>query len=493
VAKYGLVSFFSFLSISCLLAIEVSVTPSVYRKPEGNAYLEIHYRFLGNSVHYEQTHEGLESRIKVMMTLQEGDQIRAYDYYRVLTLSESDQADIVDIRRYPLEPGRYTLTLEVTDLWDTLSVKTFKENIEISPLGTAPAIGDIILARELQSLDAEQSALDSRAKYQMLIMALPFQFANKKVQHLHYYTEFYNMESDQYSLFTLRAEVKQAFTGNKVPQVLFAMDRKRKAKNFDAYVGVLDLSKIPSGNYHLELSALNNEGEILAQNSVFFQRSHPDFDRELLMTATPETDEGDLERFMSLSMDTLVYSLKAISPLVGQMDGELMQLLINDRDRQSMGRYLSNYFAKEYPSAPYLGYTKFMRIARYADQLFNSGFRHGFETDRGRIFIRYGRPSDVIVVEDEVGAPPYEIWMYNEIPTNNQTNVKFLFFNPDLVNNGHILLHSTARGEINNAQWMTVLYRNAPGVNRGRQGDFFEAGAMEDAINRRAFRFFNDI
>jgi GWxTD domain-containing protein len=491
--KYGCMALFLLLSLPSLWSVEVSITPAVFKQAEGSSYVEIHYRFRGNSVLYKETEAGLESRIKVMMTLEQGEEIKAYDYYRVNTLSEMGPADIVDIRRYPLPAGRYALNIEITDLWDTLSVKNYKEIIHIAASDARPSMGDILLVSEFQSLDAEQAATDGRAKYQMLLMALPYQFANKKFQHLHFYTEFYNMDVQGNALYTIRAEVIQAFTGNKVPQVVYALDRKRKAKDFDVYLGVMDLSKVPSGNYHLEVSVLNDRAEVMARNKVFFQRSHPDFDRELLMTAQVETDEGDLERFLALPLDTLVYSLKAISPLVGQMDGELMQLLINDRDKNSMGRYLSNHFAKEYPSAPFLGYKKFMQIARYADKLFNSGFRHGFETDRGRIFIRYGRPSDVIVVEDEVGAPPYEIWMYNEIPINNQTNVKFLFFNPDLVNNGHILLHSTARGEINNAQWMTVLYRNAPGVNRGRQGAFFEAGAVEDAINRRAFRFFNDI
>jgi GWxTD domain-containing protein len=491
--KYSLLALFLLVALPSLWSIEVSVTPVVYKQAEGSPYVEIHYRFRGSSVLFKETESGLESRIKVMMTLEQGGEIKAYDYYRVNTISELGPVDIVDIRRYPLPWGTYGLNVEITDLWDTLSVKTYKETIHISFSDSSPSMGDVLLVSEFQTLDAEHAASDGRAKYQMLLMALPYQFANKQVQHLHFYTEFYNMDTQDHPIYTIRAEVKQAFTGNKVPQVVYTLDRKRKAKDFDLYLGVLDLSKVPSGNYHLEVSVLNDRAEVMAQNKVFFQRSHPDFDRELLMTTPVEIEEGDLERFLALSLDTLVYALKAISPLVGQMDGELMQLLINDRDPNSMGRYLSNYFAKEYPSAPFLGYTKFMRIARYADKLFNSGFRHGFETDRGRIFIRYGRPSDVIVVEDEVGAPPYEIWMYNEIPINNQTNVKFLFFNPDLVNNGHILLHSTARGEINNAQWMTVLYRNAPGVNRGRQGAFFEAGAVEDAINRRAFRFFNDI
>ena len=120
-------------------------------------------------------------------------------------------------------------------------------------------------------------------------------------------------------------------------------------------------------------------------------------------------------------------------------------------------------------------FESYMRIAKVVDYTYQSGFGFGFETDRGWVFLKYGKPNDVIEVEDEPSAPPYEIWFYNTFPATHQTNVRFLFYNPSLTRNGHELLHSTARGEVNNARWEVELYKDAtletPGVNETEMGD----------------------
>jgi hypothetical protein len=85
---------------------------------------------------------------------------------------------------------------------------------------------------------------------------------------------------------------------------------------------------------------------------------------------------------------------------------------------------------------------------------------YGFETDRGNIFMKYGAPNDVVSVEDEPSAPPYEIWIYYSFPVTAQFDVKFLFYSPELANS-YNLLHSTCENEINNPAWEQILYKSA--------------------------------
>ena len=94
------------------------------------------------------------------------------------------------------------------------------------------------------------------------------------------------------------------------------------------------------------------------------------------------------------------------------------------------------FFARKNPNLPEQAYEEYMLVARAADGLYKNGFGYGFESDRGRIYMRHGQPSDVISVENEMNAPPYEVWIYNTIEKTKQTNVKFLFYNPNLVANG---------------------------------------------------------
>ena len=39
----------------------------------------------------------------------------------------------------------------------------------------------------------------------------------------------------------------------------------------------------------------------------------------------------------------------------------------------------------------------------------------GWKTDRGRIFILYGEPSEIERFPNQMDTKPYEIWHYNDI------------------------------------------------------------------------------
>lgn len=130
-----------------------------------------------------------------------------------------------------------------------------------------------------------------------------------------------------------------------------------------------------------------------------------------------------------------------------------------------------------------------MEVAKAVDKMYDGGFGYGFESDRGFIYMKYGRPDDMVMVDNDPSAPPYEIWIYNDFPKTKQTNVKFLFYEPNL-GTDYELLHSNARGEINNPQWQIELYKNAPNEIQG--SNYIDATQMQGNFNRRASQYFND-
>lgn len=481
---------------NALFAVQASVVPCVYYSEPGQPYLELHYRIFGNSLKGLKSGMSLNSNLRIMMTVEKAGNIVTYDFYSLQTVLEDISSDVIDIKRYSLDTGNYFLNIEITDLLDTVSVFHFSDSVFIEETGDKPAIGSILLIGDIESFSPEKAAQDSRVKYGFLVHPIPYQFPYRSVPRTAFYTEIYNVNSEtDSSYYILKYEIVQATSQHHhtPDKIIASQERRRRVKPMDIVVNPIDLQKIPSGNYYIRVFAQDLSGKIIEQKIHFFQRSNPDYDIELLSLAPKEVDEApDLGRFQALPKDSLVYTLKAITPLIGLYDAEVTKILIAESDKQAMGLYLYNHFRKDYPGNPFFAFQQFIKVADYADKMFNSGFRHGFETDRGRIFMKYGRPSDMIAVEDEINAPPYEIWVYNEVPVSNQTNVKFLFYNPDLVHNGHILLHSTARGEFNNPQWQTILYRNAPG-GITKQSDFFEGQRAEDGINRRAVRYFNDL
>ena len=83
--------------------------------------------------------------------------------------------------------------------------------------------------------------------------------------------------------------------------------------------------------------------------------------------------------------------------------------------------------------------------------------RPGWQTDRGRVLLKYGPPDDEQVFLTETDKYPYIIWTYNRL--GNQSNVYFVFYDPDLGTNEFPLLHSTLKGEPYNANWRLQLMK----------------------------------
>lgn len=78
---------------------------------------------------------------------------------------------------------------------------------------------------------------------------------------------------------------------------------------------------------------------------------------------------------------------------------------------------------------------------------------NGWDSDRGRICIKYGIPHQVNQFNNEANTAPYEIWTYNEDRT-----YQFIF--GDLRSDGRfILLHSNKEGEIYNQNWLEQIQK----------------------------------
>ena len=132
----------------------------------------------------------------------------------------------------------------------------------------------------------------------------------------------------------------------------------------------------------------------------------------------------------------------------------------------------------------------YMEEVRKVDQMFRSGFGRGFESDRARIYLRYGKPIEVFKEDQDSGAFPYEIWKYDKIKKTGQNNVKFIFYNSDHGGSNQRLLHCNAYGERKNEKWELELYRK---VNDEYEGENpFDATGVKRTFSRRAREYFEE-
>ena len=324
------------------------------------------------------------------------------------------------------------------------------------------------------------------SKNGLFMEALPFAFYDYNMANLMFYNEIYNTDQNIKDDFLVTCSVIKAF-GNPNEKPAMVAHRRKKPAPVVTNLLSFDIAKLESGNYRFVVSVRNKNNDLLSEKETFFQRSNPSFNRLDTLTA-----ESIKEQFVNnLEEKDLRYSVRAIMMQVPDDDVAILNEMLKNKDMAAQRLYLFKYWAKKSATLPEQAHDEYMMTARNVDRIYGNGMGFGFDTDRGRLFMKYGRPTDVITVENETDAPPYEIWVYDKIEKNQQTNVRFIFYNPLLIANGYRLLHSTCRGEIQNPRWKSDLYRNAP--DNTKTGGYIDGtGNVNRGFNRRAEQLFND-
>lgn len=462
--------------------MDISVSYATF-KGDKSDYVEVYLYAVGSTLTQMPINDKFQSNIEVTILFKQGEEILQYDKYQLNSPMASDTTDFIDLKRYGLTPGKYKMEVIVVDQNDTENEGTFSsDEFSIDYTGNKVKMSDIQLLVSCKP-SKENSPF---VKNGFFLEPTPFNFYNKNLNTLFFYTEIYNSLNHVEENFTITytitadsrlAESKELVIGHKI----------KSPAEMSLMLMPIDISKLSSGNYILKVQAKNGD-KLMASKAVSFQRLNP------YIEPTFVTDESfDLKKTFvnDLSMEDLTYSLRALMPKMYGTDTKILNNILSQRDKLKMQTQLFTYWANKDPNQPEAAYDRYMEVARAVDNQFNSGLGHGFESDRGFVFLRYGKPTNLISISDEPDAPPYEIWFYDQFPFTSQTDVKFLFYNPSYAAGQYSLLHSNARGEINNPTWLVALYKNID--DRDKVGtDYLNQTEVTEGINRNAARYFND-
>jgi GWxTD domain-containing protein len=479
-ALLGLVAAFQ------LSALDASVSYATFKSPEQN-YIEMYLHISGKTVDYQMLSDSsYQAGVQVVFLFKQNDEIVKFDKFNLNSPASKRRLDFIDVKRYALEKGAYQLVVAIQDLNNEKNAKEFTTKIQIDYNSDDIQQSDIqLLASYEKASEADQSSMF--VKNGIKLEPLPYNFYGRNASSLIFYNEFYNTSKQLNEDFMVSYSIEELI--NDESKMVMIGHKRQQPKDIIPFLMNMDISKLPSGNYNLVVELRNRTKELLSRKTIYFQRSNPLLEEENQTVQLADVDVNE-EFVKKLSAEQLEYSLRALTPKMPQGDVEMVNTMIKKGNLDAQRLYLFSYWARETPTNPEFAYQKYMEVVAAVDELFNSGFRHGFETDRGYYYLKYGQPDDVEMRDQEPSAPPYEIWSYYEFPATNQNNVKFVFYNPSLAPGDFELLHSTAMGERNNPTWQRDLYRDAP--NEINSSDPFGDDGMLDNFNRNADRVFRD-
>lgn len=479
-----LLLFFVFcVKIQSLIALDASITHACYKSAQGN-YIEFNIYVLGRSVEWAQLDSiDSQARIELGIFFKQKGQVVQFDKYAMNSPKSIDPINFEDMHRYAIANGIYDLEVTLKDMNKDEKPIVYKSTVIVDYDNELLRQSDIMLLGYIKP-DSTEGA--THVKYGYFMEALPFNFYDSRHSNLIFYSEIYNADKGIGEDFIVSYSIQKLFAQANEKPLLIASKRK-KAEPHIVNILQMDISGLESGNYRFVVSVRNRANELLNEKEVMFQRSNPNMEPK---ADTISADALSSEFVGKMEEKELRYTLKSILMKVPEDDVAIVNQMVKNKDLSAQRMYIFKYFSKISPTLPEQAHDEYSVIAKAVDKMFNNGFGYGFETDRGRVYLKYGRPDDIITVENEMNAPPYEIWSYNKIDKTQQTNVKFLFYNPNLMVNGYRQLHSTCRGETNNPRWVTELYKNVPNEQTGSLID--GNGGVQKNFNRRAQELMND-
>jgi GWxTD domain-containing protein len=472
------------LSHSLLAGVQARFNYGVFYAPGEGPYVETYLSVGGNSPVYQLNEAGkLQARLLVTYSFMQGDKIvKALKYHLnspEISDSLSQRPNFMDQQRVALPNGDYLLKIEIKDTQGT--DKTFKGE---QPIQISFAENQINLS-DIQFLDdfspTQETGMLVKHGYRLVPNTSAYYAPNQ--EKLRYYAEVYHTDKVFSGEKYLLRYAISGYENNKILPAYTAFVRM-DSRNVNILLREINISKLPSGNYHLFIEIRDRENNLIFSKTGFFQRSNPAIDQILDDYTTLSISDAFVERYRS--KDTISEYINSLRPIASAAEvAQIDQMVQNKHEysQETMQKYFLGFWQKRNPTDPETEWKQYAAEVEKVNARFSTAIKRGYETDRGRVYLQYGPPNSRVSVPSEPSTYPYEVWQYYRV--RNQNDGRFIFYNRDLVSNEYELLHSTVRGELQNFRWQYVIQeRNVtnrdiddeyPGSTVGnRSDDFFE-------------------
>ncbi len=451
-----------------------------YAPGEGN-YLEVQLNFVGHTLTYKDVAGKMKGELEITHLFLQGEKVVFFDKYVLSTPEVIDSLveDFYDIHRYALEPGEYTYELIIQDNFSDNAPISVEKPISITDLSNQISFSSITGAESINYADEVYPTLFTKMGYD--IVPLISNYFPTELNFLPYYVEVYGTDiySDD-SIFL----VEQKISSNEM-----TLDMEMYTRYYRYHPGaikgiakVVDISLLPTGNYTLELSVLSRNKEVVARQHYNFDRNNSDEVNQVALDNIV-LDPAFME---SIPDDSTGYYVASLIPISGPSEVRNILDILKERDNEKNIKYIQAFWRQSAKNNAYAEWMKYRAQVHQVERLFGTNYQVGFETDRGRVYLQYGQPSQVTEQPQSNSEYPYEIWQYDKI--GRFSNKRFIFYNTTNINNDFKLLHSDLVGELQNFRWQYAL--NKRNTSDG-DIDSQTGGGFQEHYGRNSSLYYN--
>ena len=350
--------------------------------------------------------------------------------------STSNQKNLIGKIEFELLPQQYRLMINAKDNFDSTSFFSSQLDFNVSDYSSSDLnLSDLELAGQIVQSDDTNSIF---YKNTFEIEPNPTKVFSMNFPVVFYYFEIYNVfQPIEVSYKVLNSNGVEKF---------------RKNRNFNsnsnsiADVGTIKISDFVSGVYTLVVDVKDGSKSTNISKKFYVYNPNKIDSNQISVTDTEDILHSD---FFALSEEELDLIFKKSEYIAAEAEKKDWKRLTNIEAKR---KFLDKFWKArdENPSTP-INESKisyFDRVAYSQSKFSGLSNKDGWLTDRGRVYIIYGKPSEIERYPNESEKKPYEIWRYE----NLEGGVVFIF--ADLFGySDYKLIHSTKRGEVSLPNW----------------------------------------
>ena len=452
--------------------IQAFLSYCTFQSPQDGPFLESYLSIYSKSLVFTKNSNGkVQGTVAITMIFKQGEAVKDFKKYELKSPEVEDTAkrdfSFIDQQRFLLPNGDYTFEFSIKDINSKKPESSSIENLKLLYPADKVSISGIQLVGSYSTSKTptilSKSGLD--------LVPYVFDYYPPNENKLSFYTELYHTDITigAGNKFLISFAINSNETGKSLPE--YARTKKEVAKPVNNFLQEIDISKLPSGNYNLIVEARNQQNEVIASNSLFFQRSNPSVQfniNDLQELVVENSFVGKIT-----NKDTLKEYIKCLNPISSEIDKLFIDNQLPQMDVQLMQQYFLNFWIKRNGSNPEQSWLAYREQVLIVNAAYKTPNKKGYDTDRGRIYLRYGPPNTITdqpfeasgsgmfigdeqssgnYRRDDYGFVPYQIWHYYQL-SKSQRDIKFVFADPHLSQNEYALIHSNLEGEINNPNW----------------------------------------
>jgi GWxTD domain-containing protein len=350
--------------------------------------------------------------------------------------------NLIGVLGFVIDKGAYKVNVTGSDENNPANKKTITEFLNVNPffkLNTA--LSDIQLASNIVPGSDNTSSIFYKNTYE--VTPLPTSVCGEKQPVLFYYSELYNL---QFNPSQADIRLDELVINSRGQLVSSKSKRINKSVDSRVEVGMVMVHKLPTDTYTLLINLIDSVANYGVSSSKRFFVYNPSIVPADTFQATVSPVLSTMFGAMSEEeIDDLFAKSKYIASVPEQDKYKALSTVEAKRE------FIYTFWKArdENPSDErnqyYLDYIK--RLGD-CNARFSALGKEGWKTDRGRVYLVYGEPSQIDRYPNETDTKPYEIWQYESI----EGGVIFIF--GDITGFAdYQLLHSTKRGELRDEYW----------------------------------------